>query len=311
MSATSSRPMVPEPARTRVQLDELVALRLRIGRARRLAWPVVANVAAGDRAGRRRGRGMDYLESRVYAAGDDVRHVDWRLTARRGQLHTKVFQEEYEPRLMLIVDGHASMHFGTHACFKSVHAARVAALLAWQTVRAGGRVGALAFGPCRQGLRAASGERGALAVCGALVRWDAVASGGAEALSAALQRMRPLLRGASRVVLITDGRSGDAGTQAALATWHRRARMSVVLVADAIEHELPPRGRFALDCAGQRVTVNLLDRRAREQFRATLAAPAQRLQAACAALHIPCVPLDTRADPLDAVDVVARAPGRR
>ena len=87
---------------------------------------------------------MDYAESRVYQPGDDVRRLDWRLTARSGELHTKLFQEEREGRLLILLDTHASMRFGTRVRFKSVQAARAAALAGWYAVRAGERVGAMA-----------------------------------------------------------------------------------------------------------------------------------------------------------------------
>jgi hypothetical protein len=87
---------------------------------------------------------MDYAESRVYQPGDDVRRLDWRLTARSGELHTKLFQEEREGRLLVVLDTHPSMRFGTRVRFKSVQAARAAAVAGWYAVRAGERVGAMA-----------------------------------------------------------------------------------------------------------------------------------------------------------------------
>src|SRR5215468_1050770 len=96
----------------RVELDELVLLRLR---ARRLARPEprVGGQRAATHVSRFRGRGVDYAESRNYQPGDDIRQMDWRVTARTGRPHTKVFQEEREQSILLIVDANASMRFGT------------------------------------------------------------------------------------------------------------------------------------------------------------------------------------------------------
>src|SRR5699024_3194729 len=138
MAPTETRTMTDE-SRIHVTADALIALRQRVMHAppRR---PMHAPVPGGPHATARRGRGMDYLESRAYQPGDDVRHLDWRLTARSGRLHTKVFQEEGEQRVMLLLDSRASMRFGTRERFKSVQAARAMALAAWHVAQAGGQV---------------------------------------------------------------------------------------------------------------------------------------------------------------------------
>ncbi|HEY8327299.1 MAG TPA: DUF58 domain-containing protein, partial [Rhodanobacter sp.] len=131
--------------RSQVALAELIALRARVGRVRMA--PLLSRAArSGQQSSRLYGRGMDYAESRVYQAGDDVRRLDWRLTARSGKLHTKLFQEDREGCLLILLDTHASMRFGTRVRFKSVQAARAAAAAAWYAVRAGERVGVMAFG---------------------------------------------------------------------------------------------------------------------------------------------------------------------
>ena len=91
------------------------------------------NMAAHQAGGYRsafRGRGIDFEEVRVYQPGDDIRIMDWRVTARTGEPHTKVYREERERPVLFLVDQGASMMFGTQVAFKSVIAARIAALLA-------------------------------------------------------------------------------------------------------------------------------------------------------------------------------------
>lgn len=314
MSATSPHDLVrDDSARVRVRRDELIALRQRVAHASLRRARMASASPAGSQAAHRRGRGMDYLESRVYQPGDDVRHLDWRLTARRGQLHTKVFQEEHEHSVMLLLDTHASMRFGTRERFKSVQAARACAMMAWHVARAGGRVGALAFGPCREVRRATAGVRGALAVCTALANWDASAPadrGADELLSTALQRMQPLARGCSHVVLVTDGYSGDAHMRAALAAWRRHASLSVLLVSDPLETDAPPRGRFPLASGASRHIIDLIDAGPRATFHQTLAAPMRGMQEVCRALGVASVHIDTRSDPMEAITSLL-APVRR
>lgn len=91
------------------------------------------------------GRGIDFAEVRVYQPGDDIRTIDWRVTARTGKPHTKLFQEEKERPVLLIVDQSKSMFFGSRVTFKSVIAAQAAALIAWTALEGGDRVGGLVF----------------------------------------------------------------------------------------------------------------------------------------------------------------------
>ncbi|HET6553697.1 MAG TPA: DUF58 domain-containing protein [Dyella sp.] len=296
--------------RTRVRLAELVGLRARVAKA---ALPRLESRAmrAGRESSRLYGRGMDYAESRVYQPGDDVRRMDWRLTARSGRLHTKLFQEEREGRLLVLLDMHESMRFGTRVRFKSVQAARAAALAAWYAVRAGERVGLMAFGNDHWLVKPAGGVRGALAVCGALADWDALArSPRGESLSDALLRAGRLMHGANRVLLISDGLSCDEAARGHLLDLSGKAGVRVLVVADALELSLPPAGRYPLEHDGERREVVLLGERQRREFSEALGAGQSRLNATAQSLGIPHRTIDTAADPLDAV-MALLAPGVR
>jgi len=106
-----------------------------------------ASYRSGAREVRVRGRGMEYEESRAYVYGDDVRTMDWRVMARTGEAHTKIFAEEKERRFLLAVDLSASMYFGTRFGFKSWAAAQVAAHVGWLASFAGDRIGGLIVSP--------------------------------------------------------------------------------------------------------------------------------------------------------------------
>ena len=287
--------------RSQVSLAELIALRARVGRVRMA--PLLSRAArSGQQSSRLYGRGMDYAESRVYQAGDDVRRLDWRLTARSGKLHTKLFQEDREGCLLILLDTHASMRFGTRARFKSVQAARAAACVAWYAVRAGERVGVMAFGHAEQLLRPQPGPRGALAVCGALANWDAQPSSDKiEPLADALTRASRVLHGASRVLLISDGFSCDASARQRLLDLTRHAGVSVLVVADALELALAPAGRYPLEHAGERSEVLLQSERQRHDFQRVLGAGSARLGELAQSLNLRCSRIDTVADPLESI----------
>ena len=283
----------------RVGLDELLAMRLR---ARRLARPStrVVGTQSATHASRFRGRGVDYVESRAYQPGDDIRQMDWRLTARSGRPHTKIFQEEREQSILLLVDCNPSMRFGSRVRFKSVQAARTAALVAWAAVHGGDRIGALGFGSgIHAEVKPGGGPRGALHVLRALTEWDAIAAtgGASEPLSQALQRARRLARPGARVVLLTDGFSADAAAEAPLSLLAEHCDVVTVFLSDALEQAAPPPARYALRSETGRVLLDFAAARTRAQWaqwfvqrRALLGAMLQRRA-------LRSIILDTRAEP--------------
>ena len=100
---------------------------------------------SGNYLSRNKGRGMEFDEVRHYQTGDDIRAIDWRVTARTGKTHTKLFREELERPVLIATDLSASMHFGTQLLFKSVQAAHVASLVAWHAKNRGDRLGGIVF----------------------------------------------------------------------------------------------------------------------------------------------------------------------
>ena len=254
---------------------------------------------------------MDYAESRVYQAGDDVRRMDWRLTARSGVAHTKLFQEEREGRLLVLLDTNASMRFGTRTRFKSVQAARVAAMAAWYAIRGGDRVGVLAFGGQRHLLRPQGGPRGALAVCGALATWDAMAPGDDESLSAAVQRAGRLMHGASRVLLVSDGFAVDEPAYGRMLGLVGKAEVRIITVADPLEMAEPPAGRYPFAHRGVHYDIALNGDRQREDFARALGDGRLRMDALASRLGLRHRTIDTSGDPLDAVvDLLGAGRGR-
>ncbi|WP_343203909.1 DUF58 domain-containing protein [Luteimonas sp. MC1782] len=227
-------------------LAELIGLR-GIAQARVTARRGAAGVA-GPAPSTLRGRGMEYAESRAYAAGDDARHIDWRLTARSGKPHTKLFQAERERLTLLVADTSPALYFGTRVRFKSVQAARAGALAAWRAVRDGDRVAALRGSMSEPPVPPASGARGALRVLDALVRWYSTPPPDDAGLDVALDHARRLLRPGSRLLVLSDPASVAAVPEKrwpALAAHHE---VLVLLLTDPLEME-PPRGLLAFSVA--------------------------------------------------------------
>jgi len=284
--------------RTRVALEELIALSAvahgaSLARSRRSPA-----LRSGGHASRWRGRGVDFRESRIYLPGDEIRHMDWRVTARSGKPHTKVFQEEREQGLLIAMDLNPGMRFGTRVRFKNVQAARAAALLAWMSSAAGDRVGALGFGGGINGeVKPASGRRGVLHVLRALRDWDAAADASQQnPLSSGLSRVRRLLRPGMRMVLMTDGFSTDAESVPLLPQLCGRHEISVILVRDALELAPPPPGRYALHLGAARRVLDFSDNAVRGAWTERFSAARERLRTECQKLGVRVLDLDAHAD---------------
>lgn len=125
------------------ELNELIALKRY---AQRVNYRPEKQVKQpGQHLSKRRGRGMDFAEARNYQAGDEIRHMEWRVTARTGRPHVKLYQEERERPVVILADFNASMFFGTRVAFKSVIAAYLSAIIAWIALKQGDKVGGLLF----------------------------------------------------------------------------------------------------------------------------------------------------------------------
>src|SRR5215831_19291076 len=128
-----------------VDLEELIALEQRGRRVSFLPRQPVHSLLSGRFASRMRGRGLNFEEIRDYRAGDDVRSIDWKVTARLQKPHVRVFNEERDRQALLVVDQRLSMFFGSRLAMKSVTAAETAAIVAWRILNAGDRVGGVIF----------------------------------------------------------------------------------------------------------------------------------------------------------------------
>src|SRR5918992_1045726 len=135
----SMRPSSPPPhPGVYADLAELVRLKFRTRGFSFLPLQLVHSTLTGRHASRLRGRGLNFEEIRRYLPGDDIRHMDWRVTARTRKPHVRVYSEERDRPVLLVIDQRQNMFFGSRRAMKS-------ALAAWRILQAGDRVGALVF----------------------------------------------------------------------------------------------------------------------------------------------------------------------
>ncbi|CAK0752538.1 DUF58 domain-containing protein [Gammaproteobacteria bacterium] len=201
---------------------------------------------SGGHLSRFRGRGMEFDESRVYQPGDDPRHMDWRVTARAGVPHIKLFREERERPVWLAADLGPSMRFGTRVAFKSTIASQALALLAWAAADQGDRVGGLIFDENHHvEQRPAARTRGVLPLLKALAEGlQSGERGGHPHLAAAASQLVPRVRPGSLVFLLSD----FAGLRETDSIWLTRltddSEVVLVQIHDPLEAHPPPPGRY-------------------------------------------------------------------
>ena len=280
-------------------LEELLALR---GAAHGLSLhgrKAARSAPLGVHSSALRGRGLEFQEVRPYVAGDDPRNIDWRVTARRGRPHTKLFREERERPVWLLVDLQPGLFFGTRRQLKSALVVRAAALLAWTASLGGDRVGAViahGAGETRI-LPARARQAGVLPLLDALLRSQprTPAQPAPLALEAALRALLPLARPGSQILAISDfaGLRAEAGSLwTALAT---HSDLRLFWITDPLEEEGLPNGRFRAGLPGQ---LRILEgARVRERWRQAWRERETRIADLSQHNAAPVVRLDTREPP--------------
>lgn len=191
-----------------------------------------------------RGRGMDFDEVRHYQAGDDIRAIDWRVTARTGKTHTKLFSEEKERPVFICVDYSSSMHFGSQLLFKAVFAAHVAAAIAWGTVKGGDRIGGLIFNEhAVREIKPQGRQQGVLNFIQTLVKQfptpPPAHADNQQPLNKQLQRLLQLAHPGSDVFLISDFSQMNESSLALLKGLKRHNSVIALHISDPFEHTLP------------------------------------------------------------------------
>ena len=201
---------------------------------------------SGGYLSRQKGRGMEFDEARHYLPGDDIRAIDWRVTARTGKTHTKIYREERDRPVFLVTDFSPSMHFGSQLLFKSVQAAHLCALLAWSAVKRGDKVGALLFNDHTHiECKPASRQRAVLHLCRQLIHIHSKQTQSTahaprnSGFTEACARLRHLARPGSLIYLLSDFAALTATEQPHLRAVARHCEVHAVCLYDPLEQALP------------------------------------------------------------------------
>ena len=234
-------------------------------RTRRL----VADVFSGEYQSVFKGRGIEFTEVREYLPGDDIRSIDWNVTARTGHPFVKKFEEERELTIMFVVDASGSGSFGSVERYKAELAAELCALLAFSATRNNDRVGLIIFTDrVEKVVPPKKGRRHVLRVVRELLYHEPEGTG--TDIPLALDYLANVVRRHAIVFLVSDFLTSEYDR--ALAVANRRYDLIAIDISDPREDELPRAGLIELEDAetGERITVDSSDRRFRERFEAEL-----------------------------------------
>jgi len=291
---------------THVTTEELIALQ-QPARKLKLERKLPATAAiTGSHRSRFRGRGMDYSESRIYQAGDDIRGMDWRVTARAGRPHVKVYEEERERPVVLLLDFSPSLFFGSRNALKSVVAARTATLLAWAAAHNGDRVGALLFNGDHSELPPRRGQRGALTLIRSLVTYvDPLRGLASETkhghFNEALKRLRRTIRPGSLIFIISDFYDIDDDTGNQLRRLQQHNDVVAIQPIDPLEMQAPPPGRYPVTDGRNTGYLDTTSARVRQQYEAFFRDHHARVRSLTQQHQIPLLQLSTTDDVIKAL----------
>ncbi len=283
-------------------LDDLLELRHQAHALGMASHHLVNSSFAGLYASVFRGQGLNFEEVREYQEGDDIRNMDWKVTARTGKPHLKVFREERERSVMLCVDKGPHMDFGTRGTFKSIQAARAAALLGWAANHLHDRVGGVLFGDprCEDRYFRATKDRRAL--------WRLLHALTTEPQQCDAER-RPgtlpeVMRKASQgigtgglVFVIADFNGDPEALRQPLSQLCQHHSVVLVPVDDPAERELPDMGEALFRSPdGRLLEVNTSDQAARERYRQAWEETRARLVQLAHGLGAAVIPVWTNED---------------
>lgn len=284
-------------------LDELIALRFPARQLQLARRNRALSALTGPNKSNFRGRGIDFEEVRSYQAGDDIRSIDWRVTARTGDAHTKLFREERERPVLLVVDQRPSMFFGSSHCFKSVLATHLASLLCWSALDGGDRVGGLVFdGHRHREIRPRRSRRTVLALLSEIESFNRALPlqerPPVDSFADMLANLRRVAKPGSNIYLVSDfqgATSDDARKHLFQLAQH--TQVTALACSDPLEGNLPRGGRYAVTDGEQRSELNTADRQLRKSYSERHAQEQQQLRESMARLGIPVLQASTAQPP--------------
>ncbi|MEW6742794.1 MAG: DUF58 domain-containing protein [Planctomycetota bacterium] len=292
----------PAGAGVYAELDDLIRLQFKARGFSFLPKQPVQSLLAGRRASRLRGRGLDFEEIRRYRPGDDIRTMDWRVTARLGKPHIRVHTEEKDRPVLLVVDQRLSMFFGSRVAMKSVTAAETAALGAWRAFGVGDRVGALLFNdseireipPHRSRQRVMQILQAVVKMNHAL-RTDGELQPNPAMLNRVLERVLHLAKKDHLVGIVSDFSGADQDTRSLVTRMTAHNDVLALFIYDPLEANLPAAGKLIVSEGDLQLEVDTRDAELRTRFSEQFSTRLKTARDLMLKRSVPLLPIHTTA----------------
>lgn len=278
--------------------NELVALQQGSSRLAHPSSSSVKSAALGNHRSCFRGQGLEFDAVREYVPGDDIRSIDWRVTARTGSPHLKVFKEERERHIVLCIDMNATMRFGTRNTFKSVQAARIASLLGWSGIFKQDRVSACLFGDVEEGIQFFPPKRSQTSLLYLLKTLAAPLKGRhIVSLKESFECIYKRAHSGSLVYVISDFLEIDQTFEEPLSRLRKKCEVVFISVNDPADKSLCPIGTtcFCLS-ESEKAYINTESAAGRKAYEEEWLAHEKRLHELTAPFKIPLLQFSTQSD---------------
>ena len=306
-----------KPPGAYANLDDLIRLQFKARNFSFLPKQPVTSILSGRYASRLRGRGLNFEEIRRYQPGDDIRTMDWKVTARTRSPHVRVYTEEKDRAVLLIVDQRINMFFGTRDRLKSVTAAELAALGAWRAVDVGDRVGAVVFNDTELvDTRPQRSQKAVMSILGTIVQMnhalkaDARVEPNAGMLNRALEKALQRVPHDVLVVIISDFFGVDEETERLTARMAEHNDVLALLVHDPIRLQ-PAEQRMTVTDGSLQMEINFADKQVREKIGANYRDEQEHITRFLSKLAAPLLMVSNEGDVVDQVRRLLGVPGRR
>lgn len=289
-----------ETAGVYANLQDLIKLQYQVDGFSFLPRQPIHSLLTGRHASKLRGRGLNFEELRNYLPGDDIRTMDWKVTARTKRPHVRVYTEERERSVLVVVDQRLSMFFGSQVAMKSVTAAAAAALTAWRVLKVGDRIGAVVFNDNEiREIRPHRSRRNVMRILETVLQLNhrlslkAGIQSNQSMLNVVLERVRHTVTHDYLVVLISDLDGSDDETVRLHKLLARHNDVLVALIYDPLEVNLPDTGQLVVSDGELQLEIDSGDSKLRQSFTARFDERLSGIQEDLLRYAIPVLPLHT------------------
>ncbi|TRX54935.1 DUF58 domain-containing protein [Thalassomonas sp. M1454] len=263
----------------------------------------INSILAGKNVSKLRGRGLNFEEMRQYHIGDDIRTMDWKVTVRTGKPHVKVYTEERERNVFLLVDQRQSMFFGSKGKMKSVIAAEIAALAAWKVLEGSDRVGGIIFNDDKSvTMPAKRSKHQVIQFLSEVTRQNQLLKSGDVgkehhlSLEGMLEQLKRVIGHDALIMFITDGYGWNDKCNEYIKTITQHNEMIFCHVSDPLEHELATMQQMVISDGDMQIEVSSQKPELQKKFQQDVIDKLELFAKVAGKYRIPVLPFDTVTD---------------